>query len=309
MATKKVLDPADYVEPLVMNGLRGRMLRLPAPKGKHKEILLVYGHHASLERLFGMAEDLNKYGAITMPDLPGLGGMESFYKIGEKPTLDNLADYLASFVKLRYKRRRVTIMGMSMGFLVATRMLQRYPELAKKVDVLVSVVGFVHKDDFKFKRRNYLLMRWGSSFFSGALPAMFAKYVVLRAPMIRMVYGSMGDKHSKLKGADAVEMKRRIDFEIVLWQCNDIRTYMDTTVSMLTADLCNAQVDLPVYHVAVQGDRYFDNRVVEQHLNIIFNGVHVLESKVSAHAPTIIATAEDVAPFVPQKLRRVLARS
>lgn len=309
MATKKVLDPADYVEPLVMNGLRGRMLRLPAPKGKNREILLVYGHHASLERLFGMAQDLSKYGAITMPDLPGFGGMESFYKIGEKPTLDNLADYLASFVKLRYKRRRVTIMGMSMGFLVATRMLQRYPELAKKVDVLVSVVGFVHKDEFKFKKRNYLLMRVAASFFSNALPALFAKYVVLRAPMIRFAYGLVSDKHSKLKDADVEETKRRIDFEIVLWQCNDIRTYMDTTITMFKADLCNAQVDLPVYHVAVKGDRYFDNQVVEQHLNVIFKEVHILESKVSAHAPTIIATAEDVAPFVPQKLRRILAQS
>ncbi len=309
MAIKKTLNAADYVEPLVMNQLHGRMLRLPAPTDKKREILIVYGHHASLERLFGLAKDLNKYGAVTMPDLPGFGGMESFYKIGEKPTLDNLADYLASFVKLRYKRRKVTIMGMSMGFLVATRMLQRYPQLAKKVDLLVSVVGFVHKDDFKFKRRNYYLMRYGASFFSNALPAFFAKYMLLRGPIIRMAYGMVADKHSKLKDADAEETKKRIDFEVVLWQCNDIRTYMDTTLSMFKADLCNAQVDLPVYHVAVAGDRYFDNHIVEQHLNVIFKKVHILKTKLSAHAPTIIATVEDVAPFVPQKLRRILAKS
>jgi pimeloyl-ACP methyl ester carboxylesterase len=243
-----------------------------------------------------------------MPDLPGFGGMEPFYKLKEKPTLDNLADYLAAFVKLRYKRRRVTIMGMSMGFLVVTRMLQRYPELAKKVDVLVSVVGFVHKDDFKFTRRNYLLMRYAASFFSNRLPALFAKTVVLRGPFIRAVYRSVSDKHSKLKDANAEEVERRINFEVVLWQINDVRTYMDTSISMLTADLCNAQVALRVVHVAVPGDRYFNNDVVEQHMQIIYQDVDVIISDVSAHAPTVIASAEDIAPFVPPKLRRMLAK-
>lgn len=308
MTSKTDNAAADYIEPLYMNGLRGRMLRLPSPPRKKREILLVYGHHASLERLFGLAQDLNRYGAVTMPDLPGFGGMESFYKLGEKPTLDNLADYLAAFVKLRYKRRRVTIMGMSMGFLVVTRMLQRYPELTKKVDLLVSTVGFVHRDDFKFKRRNFLLMRWVASFFSNRLPAWIGKTFVLRSPMIRLAYASVASRHSKLKDADKEELNRRIDFEVVLWKCNDIRTYMDTTISMLTADLCDRQVDLPVVHVAVPGDRYFNNHVVEQHLNVIYKQVDIIKTNVSAHAPTIIATAEDVAPFVPKMLRRMLAK-
>jgi pimeloyl-ACP methyl ester carboxylesterase len=102
----------------------------------------VYGHHSSLERWWGVVQDLNQYGGVTMPDLPGFGGMQSLYKIGEKPDVDTLADYLAAFVKLRYKRRRVTIAGLSFGFVVATRMLQRYPDLVKKVDLLISVAGF-----------------------------------------------------------------------------------------------------------------------------------------------------------------------
>ena len=124
-----------------MNGLQGRMLHLPAPKGRNREILLVYGHHSSLERWWGLAQVLNRYGAVTMPDLPGFGGMDSLYKIDKKPTIDNLADYLAAFVKMRYKRRRVTIIGMSFGFVVVTRMLQRFPELVKKVDVLTSLLS------------------------------------------------------------------------------------------------------------------------------------------------------------------------
>ena len=40
--------------------------------------------------------------------LPGLGGMDSFYSIGLKPSLDNMADYVASFIKLSYKRKKVS---------------------------------------------------------------------------------------------------------------------------------------------------------------------------------------------------------
>ena len=64
---------ADYVLPLDMNGLSGRMLCLPAQAGKKREILFVPGLHTSLERLFGVIEYLNKYGGVTLPDLPGFG--------------------------------------------------------------------------------------------------------------------------------------------------------------------------------------------------------------------------------------------
>jgi pimeloyl-ACP methyl ester carboxylesterase len=126
---KTAKDPAEYILPLYMNGLSGRMLRMPPPKDKSREILFIYGHHTSLERVFGVAELLNKYGSITIPDLPGFGGMQPFYKIGEKPTLDNMADYLASFVKLRYRNKRFTIAGHSLGFMIVTRMLKKYPEI------------------------------------------------------------------------------------------------------------------------------------------------------------------------------------
>lgn len=304
---QKINDINDYIVPLNINGLKGRMLRLPAPKTKRREILLVYGHHASIERMQGLAEELNRYGAVTLPDLPGFGGMESFYKLGLKPTLDNLADYLAAFIKLRYQKRRVTIIAMSFGFLVTTRMLQKYPELAKKVDLLVSIVGFAHRDDFILPRRIRWPLRVGASIFSNRLPAWFMQRVILRGPVIRACYSVVADRHSKLKDADKDIQKKRIDFEIVLWQINDIRTYMDTTITMLRADMCGQQVDLPVYHVAVDVDRYFDNHRVEQHLAVIFNPVHIIPAKMSAHAPTVVATAKDAAPFIPTKLRRLLA--
>lgn len=305
---KKTYNPADYVVPLLMNGLQGRMVQLPAPKNRRREIMFIYGQHASLERQFGLLEILNQYGAVTAPDLPGFGGMQSFYKIGEKPTLDNMADYLASFVKLKYKRKKVTIIAMSYGFTVATRMLQRYPELTKRVDILISLVGFAHHEDFHIKRHNFLMLRWAGALLSMRLPSLFTRYVLFQPVFIRSTYRILADNHTKLKDADKAEREKRINFEIGLWQNNDVRTWGYTGVTMLTLDLCKEQVDLPVYHVAVSHDRYFDNHLVEQHLSVIYKKVTIVKSRMPDHGPTVVATAADAEPFIPRRLRRILAQ-
>lgn len=306
--TTQATPLADFIKPINMNGMEGRILVLPAKRKNQREILLLYGLHASIERMQGIAEELNKYGRVTLPDLPGHGGMDSFYTIGEKPTLDNMADYLAAFIKMRYRRKRLTIIATSFSFIIVTRMLQRNPEIAKKVDVVVSIVGFVHKDDFTFSRTTFYGYKMGTWFFSHRIPAAFAQHIALRGPFIRAFYNSVAEKHAKLYDGTPEERKRRIDFEVVLWQANDIRTYMHNVTTMLKVDLCTQQVDLPVWHVAVEPDQFFNNTYVEQHLNVIYSDVTVIHNKTTAHAPTIIATAKDAAPFIPTKLRRMLAR-
>ncbi len=309
MAKKKDKDLRNYIEPLNMNGLRGRVLMAPAPsRRKNRHILLVYGHHASLERMLGFAEELNKYGPVTMPDLPGFGGMESFYKIGEKPTIDTLADYLAAFIKMRYKNRRVSIIAMSFGFVVVTRMLQRCPDLAKKVDVLVSVVGFVHHEDFKLKPPTKFLLKTGAAVIKRRFPAIFTRYVLFSRPVIYMTYLLNGDRNVKMADSNFKEKMRRINFEVDLWQSNDVRTYAHTGYDMLTVDLCSQrkQINTTVYHVKVTDDRYFDNNIVEQHLNVIYSDVEILKTKLKGHAPTVIGEANEAAPFIPRKLRSIL---
>lgn len=309
MVQKTAKNPADYILPLYMNGLSGRMLRLPAPARKKREILIIPGMHTSMERMMSLAEYINQFGAVTLPDLPGFGGMEPFYKIGEKPTLDNLADYLAAFIKLRYRNRRLTILAISLGFSITTRMLQKYPEIAKKVDLLVSWVGFVHKDDFICKKSNIALMRNSARFFSMRLPAAFGQHVVLRKPFIQAAYNLVESRHPKFKDLNGEEDRQaRIDFEITLWQINDIRTYIYCAITMFSLDLCHEHVDLPVYHVSVQNDHYFNNVIVEQHMRTIYKDFNLIKTKMPVHAPTIIASKEEIEAFVPPKLRQLLRK-
>lgn len=299
---------AGYIAPLIINGLRGRVLNLPSTKKKAgREILLVYGHHSSLERMYGIAESMTKYGKVTMPDLPGFGGMDSLYKIGEKPTLDKFADYLATFIRLKYKNRPITIGAMSFGFVIVTKMLQKYPELVKQVDLLISLVGFSSCSDFKFKKSTFWTFKTCSAIFSGWLPAGLLKLFILRGPLIRLTYLTISRGNYKMRDADKMERRKRIDFEIKLWQSNDIRTYMYTTQVMMHLNLTKQKINLPLKHIAVNNDQYFDNASVRRNFSKIFKKVKIYKSKMPAHAPTVISRAEEVDMFITKEIKRELA--
>lgn len=305
---KTAKDPADYILPLNMNSLEGRMLRLPDVNKTGQEILFIYGQHSSLERWWGLAQELNRFGGVTMPDLPGFGGMTPLYKIGQQASIDNLAGYLAAFLKLRYKRKSVTIVGMSLGFVVVTRMLQKYPNWTDKVDELISIVGFGKKDDFIFpinRRRFYVCASW---FLSKRLPAALFQRVFLQPFYLRRVYRYSRFAKEKFADMPAEEFKRTMDVELYLWKINDIRTQMKTNFEMMTLDNTKVRVKLPVYHVGSRKDRYFSHVRVEEHLRLIFSDFKMFYAKDPNHAPTIIADSKAAAPFIPPGLRRVLAR-
>ena len=300
----------EFIVPLNINGMKGRMLHLPAPNSlsseKKREMLLVYGHHASLERMYSFSRVMNRYGSVTMPDLPGFGGMDSFYKIGKKPTLDNMADYLAAIIKLRFKNRKVTIGGFSFGFLVVTRMLQRYPDIAKQVDLVVSCVGFAHHEDFSFSKTRTLFYRWTGSLVSHYLPSLVFRYVALSPLLIRPLYSRMHNAKHKFGDLNDEEKKAMTEFEIELWHINDARTYGATTVILLTVDNCKQQLDLPVWHVSVRADNYFDQASVEQHMRVIFSEFHHCRANLHKHSMNVIAKEADSAVFVPRPLSREL---
>ena len=304
---KTVKNPADYILPLYMNGLEGRMLRMVPPKNKKTEILFIYGHHASLERYWGIAELMNKYAGVTVPDLPGFGGMEPFYKIGEKANLDNYADYLAAFVKLRFRNKKFVIAGYSLGAPIITRMLQKYPELTKRVQMVISIAGFTDKDDFAFSKKRYWVYRLSTAFFSHQLPAAFYKYLILRPIYIRYIYRHMFNAKQKFRGKKDQELKRAIEMEVDLWRNNDPRTYMATGNMMFTLQLSGkGHIDLPIYHAGVVKDHYFNNVRVEQNMRMIYSDFIYGKIKTPTHAPSIIANAKDAAPFVPKEFIRAM---
>ena len=308
MTEKSLQEVADYIVPLDVNGLSGRMLEMPAPKRYKREILIIYGHHALLERWWGLAQSFNDVGAVTMPDLPGFGGMDPFFTIGKQPTIDNYADYLAAFVKMRYKRRRFTVVGISFGFVVVTRMLQKYPELAKKVDLVVSIVGFMHRDDFLFKPRQRTSYAFWTRQMSRRPIAWLIRYGWLNRFTIRQIYIKLPAGKRRFLDMDPEEFDTMMDFEVKLWQANDVRTHWQTTSEFLKLDNCQKQVDLPSFHVASSHDHYFDNDIVEQHMRVVFNDYQRATMKSKAHTPSVLGDKKDMSIMVPPTLRKELRK-
>lgn len=306
---KKALNLEDYIFELNMHGMHGRMLKVPsAKKNKQREILLVYGHHALIERWAGLVENLQSYGPVTLADLPGFGGMDSFYKIGQKPDLDSMADYLAAFVKMRYKRKRITIVGISYGFIVATRMLQRHPELVKKVDLLVSIVGFMHRDDFLFKPTQRKFFSKAARFFAARPIPFVIRYGLLNKFAIKNIYIRSPFGRRRFLEMEATDFSTMIDFEVKLWQANDVRTHWATTSEFLCLDNCKKKIDLPIWHVAASNDHYFNNYNVEQHMRVVFSDYTKVTMRSHAHTPSVMGDKKEMAVMLPAKLRRELAR-
>lgn len=309
MARKLSENPADYIVPLNINGLDGRMLHVPAPRYKDREILLIYGHHAMLERWWTLVQNLNEYGAVTMPDLPGFGGMDSFARIGVKTNIDSYADYLAAFIKLRYRRKRVSIMAISYGFVIVTRMLQKYPELTGKVDLLVSQVGFMHKDDFLYPRPRRDFYRWATRVFATRPYAFFIRYALLNKYVLKTLYAKMPNSKRRMIEVTTEEFEATMDVEVKIWQANDVRTHWLTSSQFFTTDNCQKKIDLPVIHVISKEEQYFDNEIVKQHMLVVFKRYRRFTMNSKAHTPNILADKKATGVMLPPGLRRVLAQS
>lgn len=300
--------PKNQIQVMDLNGLKGRFLNIDNKK-KSREILLIYGHHSSLERIYGIAEALADFGNITAPDLPGFGGMDSLYKIGIEPDFDSIADYLAAFIKTKYKNKKFTIAAFSIGFAIVTRMLQKYPEIASRVDILVSVAGFTKRDDFKLSKGIQLFYRLLSRTFSGPLTSYFFRHAVLNTYILKIFYRFTPNARHKFKGLSKDEFNRYINFEVELWHNNEVRTYLKTSYAMLTADLTGEKVDLKVHHISIgDSDQYFNNEIVEKHLNMIYNACIVDQAKLDSHMPSVIASKSDAQELFPSSITRLLNR-
>lgn len=308
MPKKNNLQAADFITPLCINGLEGRMLYKPSKKRPDRDILLIYGHHAMIERWWGLIENLELYGNVTVPDLPGFGGMDSLAKIGIKPNTDDLAEYLASFVKLRYRRKRVTIYAISYGFAVVTRMLQLHPELCKKVDVLICVVGFMHGDDFHWSHRRRTAYRTVTRFFAARPIPFLIRYLALNKFVIKTLTSIIPHSKQRFIEQEPLEFDKTMDFEVVLWQANDVRTHWLTTSEFLHLDNTKTRVDLPVVHVISEGDHYFNNVKVEEHMRKVFSDYQQFIARTNAHTPHVTADKKDMAVMVPRGLRRLLSQ-
>jgi pimeloyl-ACP methyl ester carboxylesterase len=308
---KSVYDLSNYIEDIELNGLRGRMINAPAANKQAEgvNILMFHGHHSSLERLAGVADLLSEYGNFCLPDMPGFGGMDPLRKVGLKPTIDNLADYMAAFIKLKYgSNKKFVVVGYSFGFLVLTRMLQKYPHLQKQCVDVIGLAGLLHRDEIVFSKRRRVFYMTSSRIIGSSVGSWIARELFMRKWFLASFYTKSRNAKEKFEDLDKQTTKRMVDFEVNLWRINDVPTWCYTTREMLNADLVTnvKQLDIPVIQITVNADKYFDNKVVQQHMHIVYKDVRVISAGATKHGASAIENAEDAMPFFPPALRKHL---
>jgi len=293
------------VRPLELQGLQGRMLVHPSRRagGGGRTIVFVYGIHGSLERFYGVIHFLARFGTVVVPDLPGFGGMEPFYKIGRKPTLDAYGDYLAEFVAQQLPDGKLTLVGLSYGFVVLTRMLVRHPQLTKRVDLVVSAMGLADGRDVNLKW--WLRLAVKALFWLGLVPplAWLVQYFATRQWMLRLMY--MGN-NPKMKALKPEERPELIAFEAYLWQCNDMRTYSQCMLELFALRQEGAKVPLPVQHIATTEDHWLNIVEAQRHIGAIYDPLVVHDSKLKHHGGTAYADEAEAREIIPPGVVKLL---
>lgn len=302
--SKKFVNPASFMMPLNINGMDGRLMRLESTNRHNKrEILLIYDLQSNIEKWWGLAVVLKKYGNVTLVDLPGFGGMDSFYTIGLKPTINNMADYVASFIKLKFKRKRLSVVGVGFGSVVLTRMMQRNPDIDNKINLAIYINGYAHSDDFAMKKFNRQIMRAYSSIGSLRLFGQILSMTMHNGMVLSALYPLSKFKTSR--NGPSREFIRR--FKIDLIMATDFRTSMFLNRELLKLDNCRSRIKRTVYHITTSNSGLnVSPKLVEQHFRVIYDKYYQLPAKVGRKMPLVLNDEKVAIRYLPAKVRRLL---
>jgi pimeloyl-ACP methyl ester carboxylesterase len=302
--------PEESLTPIRIGGLRGRLLRLPSRGTKSRDILLIYGLHSSLERMYSTALFHSRYGNVWAPDLPGFGGMDSFYTIGREPDLESYADYLYTFMRT-YKldeKKELRVVAMSFGFIAFTRMLQKYPQMRRNIRFVISFVGFGRAADFTFFLLRNPFSRIAIKLGATRSAGWTLKNLVFKKPILRAMFGFLRLFNPKYQIRDKQQRRDSTDMELDLWTKNDARTKFYTWDLLTDFDLTRNQepLDIKLYDIATPNDQYVDRKVVDKTLAKLYadSTTYIMDMKL--HAPSVIGDEEEVADFYPAQVKKAL---
>lgn len=270
MCAKQKTENND-ISSLRVNRLVGRMLRVSS-KTSRREILLVYDLHMDLELVQQFAKKLSRYGSVTAPDLPGFGGMTSFYKTNQKPTIENYCAYLAAIIKLRYKNRRVSIVGLGVGGTFVVKTLQHYPDVCAKVNSVLLLGSLVEKSDRKMSRSKRLFSKIGYKVLLLRPISLLGGTIIMRGPFLRIALGLANLQSGPVNNNAVAEQDR-------LWRGDDLRSHLSIQKELLQQVITPKRLDVPTFALAINTPKDFDYASWSEHVKIVFSDVRIVHSR------------------------------
>jgi len=301
-----------HIKPYIFNDLQGRYGHWPARDATAtRTFVVVYGQHASIERLIPIVEALREFGDVYVADNPGFGGMEAAYKVGNYPDLPFYAAHLNHFITEHIPAdRQLTLLGISFGFQMITELVANYPAVAARTETAISFVGFVNPGDFDAPPLyTFILLKVLANGSRTRLGAGLFKLVV-HEPVIVGIYRATKPIQAKFKTLSGPEAKRYAREQARLWVINDHRTHGATAWDFFKKnDLTMYRSNVPAIHIGVPNDHIFDNTKVAEELKAMYKEITIMELNLPNHAPLDIDTPEQVRAILPPALLPVLSTS
>lgn len=247
----------------------------------------------SIEMMTPLANVLSEYGDVTVPDLPGFGGMTNFYSIGKTPNLDTYADYLSAFIKLRYKKNRLTLFGVGFGYSLLVHTLQKHPDLCSKVDIVGGINGLLHHEDIRQTNlsRNFNLVRRS---FQGL-------------PLLRSIAKATTFQPQAIKTQLQIN---KIDLDddflqsvVNSWQSVHVKTLRQLQKAELRLDLCQQNLKTKSYNLELPSIyRDIDTGKAEAHAEIVFSSANYTKSRIEKDLLCVLGDQKLLNAQLPKKL-------
>ena len=246
-----------------------------------------------------------------MPDLPGFGGMDSFYTIGKEPSLDNYADFLYSFMKSRKLTKDVTLVSMSFGSTIVTRMLQKYPDAIDFLADNVAIVGFGKHSDFTTSPLTKRIFIGLSRMFKTRLGSAIISTLVFNPISLRIMFSIFRLFNPKYKNTLGEERKAGIRMELDLWQKNDTRTKFYTYELIFRFDLTRMSnpIHMPVYNMYTQNDQYFDEKRVADTFKALYSEYRPSIATSELHAPSVMGPPDEIENMYSDGIKELLSNN
>jgi len=309
---KSLFSEAAYYKPYTYKGLSGRYIHMPAATEKAKRtFVILYGQHATLERIEPIVKALTRYGDVYAVDNPGFGGMDAAYKIKEHPTLEFYSGHLKHFISEYIPAdRQLTLMGISYGFQIIANTLGEDKELCSRVEMAISFVGFVSYRDFDMPLAYSLFLKSflsniGHTWLGGKILNM-----TIRPSILKLSYFIARPNDVKYKSLNKGEAKNYLSEQTWLWMVNDDRTHAATARDFwYKNDLTNLRIPVNGVHIGVPRDHLFRNSVIHEELEVMFQKMTLLELNLENHAPLDVDTEAKVSELFPATLKSMFMES
>jgi len=189
-------------------------------------------------------------------------------------------------------------------------MLQKYPDIAERVEFVVSFVGFGRSADFAYKPLKSYPARLGMSFGASAFGGRAVKTLVFNGASLRLMFKLFELFNPKYRHDTAEARRAATEMELELWRRNDARTrfYLYRLLGDFDLTKSGKKLPLKLHNLSTGGDQYLDAERVKKTLNLLYEKVKDYRSPMPLHAPSIIGTEDEVAEYFPAPLKKVLSR-